>query len=47
MVKPTQTINRLFPTNCLSVFVHFVGLALKELGEFAKILAGRLKSPVF
>ena len=27
MVKHTQTIRR----NCLSVFDHFVGLALKEL----------------
>ena len=31
MVKHTQTIRRLLPTNCLSVFDHFVGLALKEL----------------
>ena len=31
MVKHTQTICRLLPTNCLSVFDHFVGLALKEL----------------
>ena len=29
MVKHTQTIHRLLPTNCLSVFDHFVGLALK------------------
>ena len=27
----TQTIRRLLPTNCLSVFDHFVGLTLKEL----------------
>ena len=27
----TQTIRRLLPTNCLSVFDHFVRLALKEL----------------
>ena len=27
MVKHTQTIRRLLPINCLSVFVHFVGLA--------------------
>ena len=27
MVKHTQTIRRLLPTNCLSVFDHFVGLA--------------------
>ena len=31
MVKHTQTIRWLFPTNCLSVFDHFVGLALKGL----------------
>ena len=31
MVKHTQTIRRLLPTNYLSVFDHFVGLALKEL----------------
>ena len=29
MVKQTQTIRRLLPTNCLSVFNHFVGLSLK------------------
>ena len=31
MVRHTQTIRRLLPTNCLSVFDHFSGLALKEL----------------
>ena len=31
MVKHTQTIRRQKPTNCLSVFDHFVGLALKGL----------------
>ena len=31
MVKHFQTIPRLWPTNCLSVFDHFVGLALKGL----------------
>ena len=31
MVKQTQTVRRLLPTNCLSVFDHFVGLALKGL----------------
>ena len=31
MVKRTQTIWRLLPTNFLSVFDHFVGLALKGL----------------
>ena len=29
MVKQTKTIRRLLPTNCLSVFNHFVGLTLK------------------
>ena len=31
MVKHTQTIRRLLPMNCLSVFDYFVGLALKGL----------------
>ena len=31
MVKHTQAIRRQQPTNCLSVFGHFVGLALKGL----------------
>ena len=31
MVKHTQTILWLLPTNCLSVFDHFVGLAIKWL----------------
>ena len=31
MVKHTQTNHWLLPTNCLSEFDHFVGLALKEL----------------
>ena len=31
MVKHTQTIRRLLPTNCLSVFVYFMRLALKVL----------------
>ena len=29
MVKHTQTIRQLLPTNSLSAFDHFVGLALK------------------
>ena len=42
MVKQTQTICRLLLTNCLSVFDHFVELALKELrvGGFLQELAG-------
>ena len=31
MVEHSQTIRRQNPTNCLSVFDHFVGLALKGL----------------
>ena len=31
MVKHTQTILRLLPTNCLSEFDHFVGLVHKGL----------------
>ena len=31
MALHTQTISRLLPTNCLSIFDHFVGLALKGL----------------
>ena len=31
MVKPTQTIRRLLPTNCLSVFDDFVELVLQGL----------------
>ena len=31
MVKHTQSIRRQQPTNCLSVFSHFKGLALKGL----------------
>ena len=34
MVKHTQTIRRLLPTNYLSVFDHIVGLALKGLKMF-------------
>ena len=36
MVKHTQTIRRLLHTNCLSVYDHFVGVALKRL-TFAKM----------
>ena len=31
MVKHTQTVHPQQPTNCLSVFDHFVGLALEGL----------------
>ena len=33
MVKHTQLICRLLPTNCLSVFEHFVGLVFKGLNS--------------
>ena len=36
-VKHPQTIRRQQPTNCLSVFEHFVGLALKGLTNLKKI----------
>ena len=36
MVKHTQTIRRQEPTNCLNVFDHIVGSALKGLTIFAK-----------
>ena len=29
MIKHTQVIRRLLPTNCLNVFDHFVGLILE------------------
>ena len=38
MVKQTQTICRLLPTNCLSVFEHLVRLALEGLILFIKTL---------
>ena len=34
LVKNTQTTRR--PTNCLSMFDHFVGLAFKRLKESSK-----------
>ena len=39
MVKHTQTIRRLLPTNCSSVFDHFVWLAPKGLRGKVKVLA--------
>ena len=33
MVKHTQTIRRQFADDCLSVFDHFIGLALKGLRQ--------------
>ena len=37
MIKHTQKIRRLLPTNCLSVFDHFVRLALKGLGTKSSV----------
>ena len=37
MVKLTQTIRQLLPTNCLSVSDYFVGLALKGLKRYVLI----------
>ena len=44
MVKRAQTIRRQQPTNCLSVFDHFAGLALKRLRIY---LVDGNKSTVF
>ena len=44
MVKHTQTIRRQKPTNCLSVFDHFVGLALEGLKSGCLINFSQLKS---
>ena len=38
MVKHTQAIGRQQPTNCLSVFDHFVELSLKGLNHFVPLL---------
>ena len=37
MVKHTQTIRRQIADNCLSVFDHFVKLALKGLTIFLEV----------
>ena len=38
MLKHTQTIRRLLLTNCLYVFDHFVGLALKWLKDVTQAM---------
>ena len=38
MIKHTQTIHWLLPINCLSVFDHFVGLALKYFKHSIQIV---------
>ena len=42
MVKHTQIIRRLLPTNCLSAFDHFVVLALKGLNGSCSAQKGML-----
>ena len=42
MVKHTQAIRRLLPTNCLSLFDHFVGLALKGVIQDANHIKKKL-----
>ena len=37
MFKHTETIRRQQPTNCLIVFEHFVGLALKVYSNLEQI----------
>ena len=44
MVKHTQTIRRKQPTNCLNVFDHFEGLALRGLSFMIVTLFG---GPIF
>ena len=44
MVKHSQAIRRLLPTNCLSVFDHFVGLALKGLRATQICVVGLAKN---
>ena len=42
MINHTQTIHWQKPTNCLNVFDHFVGLALKGLNDHQSTLDGKL-----
>ena len=46
MVKYTQAIRGKQPTNCLSVFDHFVGLVFKGLKGY-HFLAGGRKNIIF
>ena len=39
MVKHIQTIRQLLPMNCLTVFDHFVQLALKGLNKVIQLLS--------
>ena len=38
MAKHTQTIRHKQQRSCLSVFDHFLGVALKGLGQMSKLL---------
>ena len=44
MVKHGQTARRLLPTDCLSVFDHFVGLAFKGLNVIVFVHNGLKQS---
>ena len=44
MVKHTQIIRRQQPNNCLSVFDHYLGLALKGLTSIVSPSENRLKT---
>ena len=46
MMKHIQTICRMLSKNCLNVFAHFVGLALKQFSEEINIPSRRI-SDVF
>ena len=47
MDKHTQTIRRNLSTNCMSVFDHFVGLALKVLTIFSEIILFYVTEAIF
>ena len=47
MVKHTQTIRRQKPANCLSVFDHFMKLALKGLAIRVFSLSFSMQNPQF
>ena len=47
MVKHTQTIRRLLPTNCLCVFDHFVGLAPNVLLALSLYFRKKVPSYLF
>ena len=47
MFKHTQTIRQLLPTNCLSVYDQFVGLALKGFKTSLGITEQRNKTSLY